>query len=335
MANIKLGKTGIVTEKNSFGALPIQRVSEELAVKLLQKAYNNGITFFDTARAYSDSEYKIGKALSHVRQKIIIATKTAAKTKQEFWADLEESLKMLQTDYIDIYQFHNPETMPKPGDESGLYECMLEAKQQGKIRFISITTHKIKVAHEIVNSNLYDTLQYPFSYLANEKDEELVNLCNEKNIGFICMKALSGGLITDSAAAYAFLNQYSNVLPIWGVQKENELDEFISYIKNPPAMTKEINELINIERKSLSSSFCRGCGYCTPCPQNIEIFNCARTSLLVRRSPTRFYTTPEYQAKMKLIENCTHCGLCKTKCPYSLDVPTLLQENYEDYKQFI
>ncbi len=335
MGKITLGRTNIVTEKNAFGALPIQRLSEQDAVKLLQSAYENGMTFFDTARGYSDSEYKIGKALSHVRQNIIIATKTGAQTVQDFWAHLEESLTLLKTDYVDIYQFHNLPFMPKPNDGTGLYECMLEAKKQGKIRFISMTNHRLNIAKEIAESGLYDTLQYPFSYLADEKDEELVNICKQNNIGFICMKALSGGLITNSAAAYAYLDMFTNVLPIWGVQRQSELDEFISYIKNPPKMTKELQDFIGEERKSLSGSFCRGCGYCTPCPQGIEIFTCARVSLLVRRSPTKFHTTPEWQDKMKKVEKCTQCGACKKKCPYNLDIPTLLRENYEDYKQFI
>ena len=205
MKMVTLGSTGITVNRNGFGALPIQRVSEEEAVKILRKAYENGITFFDTARGYSDSEYKIGQALSDVRDKIFIATKTMAKTPEEFWQHLETSLSLLKTDYIDIYQFHTPAFCPKPGDGSGLYECMLEAKAQGKIRHIGITNHRLHVAEEAVRSGLYETLQFPFSYLASDKEAALVNLCKEKNVGFICMKALCGGLITRSDAAYAYL----------------------------------------------------------------------------------------------------------------------------------
>ncbi len=335
MGKVILGRTKIEVEKNAFGALPIQRLSEDEAVKLLQHAYNNGIEFFDTARSYSDSEYKIGKALSHVRKNIIIATKTAAKSAVEFWDHLNESLKLLKTDYIDIYQFHNHAIMPQPGGDSGLYECMIEAKKQGKIRFIGMTNHRQNVAQQIATSGLYDTLQYPFSYLAGEKDEEIVNICKQNDVGFICMKALSGGLITNSAAAYAYLNKFDNALPIWGVQRKNELDEFISYIDNAPEMTQETEDFIINERNNLAGAFCRGCGYCCPCPQGIEIFTCARISLLVRRSPTKFHTTPEWQEKMKQVEKCTQCGACKSKCPYNLDIPNLLIANYEDYKRFI
>ena len=328
---VTLGKTGITVEKNSFGALPIQRISKEEAIKLLRKAYDHGVTFYDTARFYTDSEEKLGEAFEGMRDKIYIATKTAAVTPENFWKDLQTSLKNLRTDYIDIYQFHNPAFCPMPGDGSGVYEAMLEAKQKGLIRHIGITNHRLHVARQAIESGLYETLQFPFCYLATEKDIELVELCKEADMGFIAMKALSGGLITNSAAAYAYLAQYDNVLPIWGVQRERELDEFLSYIENPPKMTEELQTVIDSDRAQLQGEFCRGCGYCMPCPAGIEINNCARMSLMIRRAPAAAQMTPAMQEKMKKIEDCLHCGKCKSKCPYGLDTPTLLQKNYEDY----
>jgi len=335
MTKVTLGKTGITVEKNSFGALPIQRISKAEAVKLLRKAYNCGVTFFDTARFYTDSEEKIGEAFEGMREKIYIATKTAATTPEGFWKDLETSLRNLRTDYIDIYQFHNPSFCPKPGDGSGVYEAMLEAKEKGLIRHIGITNHRLNVANEAVESGLYETLQFPFCYLATEKDIALVEKCKEAGMGFIAMKALSGGLITNSAAAYAFLAQYEHVLPIWGVQREYELDEFLSYIDNPPVMNEELAAVIARDREELLGEFCRGCGYCMPCPVGIEINNCARMSLMIRRAPSDAQLTPEMQAKMKLIEQCLNCGKCKSKCPYGLDTPALLKKNYQDYCEIL
>ncbi len=335
MAKVTLGKTNITVEKNSFGALPIQRISKEDAVKLLRKAYEHGITFFDTARYYTDSEVKLGEAFEGIRENIYIATKTGATTVENFWADLKTSLTNLRTDYIDIYQFHNPSFCPKPGDGTGLYEAMLEAKAKGMIRHIGITNHRLNIAHEAIESGLYETLQFPFCYLATDKDIELVKACKDAGMGFIAMKALSGGLITNSAAAYAFLAQFDNVLPIWGVQRESELDEFLSYVDNPPVMTEEIKALIEKDRLELLGEFCRGCGYCMPCPAGIEINNCARMSLLIRRSPSAAHLTPAAQEKMKKIEGCLHCGKCKTKCPYGLDTPTLLEKNYKDYCEIL
>ncbi len=336
MSTVTLGMTGITSPKNAFGALPIQRVDDEYAVMLLRKAYNAGFTFFDTARYYSDSERKIGLAFGDgTREKIHIATKTGATTPEAFWCDLETSLSNLKTDYIDIYQFHNLPFCPKPGDVSGLYEAMLEAKAQGKIRHIGITNHRLNVAREAVESGLYETLQFPFCYLATEHEFELVKLCREKNVGFIAMKGLSGGLITNSRAAYAWMEMFDNVLPIWGVQRENELDEFISHGVNPPEMDEELKALIDKDRAELIGNFCRGCGYCMPCPVDIEINNCARMSQMIRRSPSAMWLTPEYQEKMLNIENCLECGQCKAKCPYGLDTPELLKLNLRDYKDIL
>lgn len=228
MESVILGKTGLKVNKNGFGALPIQRISKKEAVYLLQKAFRSGINYYDTARAYSDSEEKLGEAFLGMREQIIISTKTAAQCAEDLRKDLEESLARLQTDYIDLYQFHNPAFCPKPGDGTGLYEAALEAKEQGKIRHIGITNHRIAVAREAVLSGLYETLQFPFSYLASEEEKELVELCRKTDTGFIAMKGLAGGLIHNAACAYAFMcqPQYAHVEPIWGIQRERELDEF-------------------------------------------------------------------------------------------------------------
>lgn len=336
MKTITLGSTGITTIQNAFGALPIQRVSVEDATKILRKAYDGGMRFFDTARAYSDSELKLGLAFENIdRKDIYIATKTMAKTPEQFWEQLNTSLELLKTDYIDIYQFHCASQVYKPNDGTGMYECMLEAKAQGKIKHIGITAHLLQVAFDAVESGLYETLQFPFSYLSNEKEIELVKLCQEKNMGFIAMKGLAGGLINQSDKAMAYMTQYDNVLPIWGIQKESELDEWLSYIKNTPTMTKEITAYIEKEKEELSGEFCRGCGYCMPCPAGIMINQCARMSLMLRRAPSAAWLTEEMQAEMKKIENCLHCNLCHQKCPYGLDTPKLLEKNYEDYKKVL
>lgn len=332
---VTLGRTGITVNFHAFGALPIQRADNETAVKILRKAYDGGMRYFDTARGYSDSEYKIGLALADVRKDIILATKTFSSTPEVFWKDLETSLSNLKTDYIDIYQFHNPAVCFKPGDGTGMYEAMQQAKSQGMIRHISITNHRMHVALEAVRSGLYDTLQFPFSYLSDSKDIELVKLCREHNIGFICMKALAGGLIARGDAACAWLSQFDNVLPIWGIQNERELDEFLSYGTEPPKMTPEMKALIETDRKQLGGNFCRGCGYCMPCPAKIEIPMCARMSLLLRRAPTAAWITPEWQEKMRRIEDCIDCGQCKSHCPYGLNTPELLKQNYADYKAFL
>ena len=335
MRQVVLGTTGIRVPQNGFGALPIQRVTKEEAVRLVRAAYEGGIRFFDTARAYSDSEEKLGEAFQGMRDKVFLATKTHAKTPEEFWQHLDTSLRLLQTDYIDVYQFHCVNQCWKPGDGSGMYEAMLEAKKQGKIRHIGVTAHKIRVAFECVESGLYETMQFPFSYLASEEEVRLVRLCKEKQVGFIAMKGLAGGLIHRSEAAMAYIGQFGNVLPIWGIQRETELKEWLSYMRETPGMTEELSEYISRERQEISGEFCRGCGYCMPCPAGIQINQCARMSLMLRRAPSKAWLTPEMQAEMKKIENCLNCRQCTKKCPYELDTPALLKKNYEDYQKVL
>ncbi len=335
MQTVRLGKTGIVTAKNGFGALPIQRVPMDEAVGILRAAYDGGITFFDSARAYSDSEAKLGAAFKGMWDRVFVSTKTMATTPEGFWKDLETSLTTLGTDCIDIYQFHNPPFCPRPGDGSGLYECMQEAKAQGRIRFIGITNHRLAVAEEAVDSGLYDTLQFPFCYLATARDIDLAERCQKADMGFLAMKSLSGGLITNAAAAYAFAAQYPGVLPIWGIQRMRELEEFLAFRDAPPTLTPALQAVIDKDRAELMGEFCRGCGYCMPCPVGIEINNAARMSLMVRRSPSAQWFTPEWQAKMAKIDACLHCGHCKSRCPYGLDTPALLAKNRQDYKEIL
>ncbi|MDR1147312.1 MAG: aldo/keto reductase [Spirochaetaceae bacterium] len=332
---VKLGRTGLIVNKHGFGALPIQRRSVDDAVPILRGAFDAGINYFDTARMYTDSEEKIGRALGTVRKQFILATKTTAENGVELREHLETSLRLLKTDYIDVYQFHNPEHFPKPNDGTGLYEAVLEAKNAGKIRFIGITNHKIGVAIEAGESGLYDTMQFPFSYISGEKEIELVKLCEKTNTGFIAMKALCGGLLNDIGAAAAFMNTQSNVVPIWGIQTMNELEKLKTAIKNEKYPNAAQSARIEHDRAELQGDFCRSCGYCLPCPAGIKIFNCARMSLLLRRMPPAQWLTEQWRQEMEKINNCINCGHCKEHCPYKLDTPALLKKNYADYQTFL
>ena len=332
MRNITLGRTGITVPQNAFGALPIQRISTEEAARLLRKAYDGGMRFFDTARAYSDSEEKVGIAFEGMRDKVFISSKTMAGSKEKFWEDLDTSLRLLKTDYLYIYQLHCAARCYGEGDE--LYEAMKEAKKQGKIRHIGITAHKIGVAEDIVKSGLYETLQFPFSYLASERDIKLVQSCDEAGMGFIAMKGLSGGLLTNSKACMVFMSEY-NALPIWGIQRESELDEWLSFFETEIAMTEDIRTVIENDRKELLGEFCRGCGYCMPCTVDITINQCARMSQMIRRAPSQNWLTDFWQNEMMKIENCVDCGICKTRCPYELDIPSLLKKNLKDYTEIL
>lgn len=334
MKQMKLGRTGITVPQNAFGALPIQRVDDETAIRLLRLAYDGGMRFFDTARAYSDSEAKVGAAFDGMRDKIILATKTHATTPEDFWKDLETSLHTLRTDYIDVYQLHCAKQCYRPGDGTGLYEAMREAKAQGKIRHIGITAHLIGVAEEVVASGLYETLQFPFSYLATEREVALVRSCEAAGMGFIAMKGLAGGLLTNSEACMAFMQQF-NALPIWGIQREEELRQWLAFFDREPTLTPELKAVIEADRKALAGEFCRGCGYCAPCTVGIVINQCARMSQMVRRAPSAAWLNEHWQAEMAKIDACVECGVCMTRCPYGLEIPQLLRKNLADYRSIL
>ena len=334
MKQITLGRTGITVPQNAFGCLPIQRIDEAAAVRLLRMAYDGGMRFFDTARAYSDSESKVGAAFAGMRDKVYLASKTQAKDPAAFWKDLETSLRELRTDYLDLYQFHCVKQCWRPGDGTGMYECMLEARAQGKIRHIGVTAHLVGVAEELTASGLYETLQFPLSYLSNDRDLALVRACREADMGFIAMKGLAGGLLTNAEACMAFM-LLQDALPIWGIQREEELRQWLAFFEKEPEMSPALQALIEADRASLAGDFCRSCGYCLPCTAGIVINQCARMSQMVRRAPSQVWLGPRWQAEMEKIEDCVECGLCMSRCPYGLEIPTLLRKNLTDYRALL
>lgn len=335
MDKIRLGRTNLMVSRSGFGALPIQRIASfDDTKKILKRAYDSGINFFDTARMYTDSEEKLGYALSDVRKDIILATKSQATDKKTLLTHLETSLKNLKTDYVDILQLHNPKELPDPNDPESSYAGLLEAKKRGLIRFIGFTNHNVKNAVKAARSGLYDTIQFPLNTLASDEDLKIIEVCKAEDLGVIAMKGMSGGLITNAATTFAFLRQYDNVVPIWGIQKMSELEEFIEFEKNPPALDDKMWQLIAKDRAELAGDFCRGCGYCMPCPAGIQIPTQARISLLLGRAPFQPFLTDEFKAQMDLIPKCIECGRCRKNCPYELDTPNLLKRELKKYNEF-
>ena len=334
MKTIRLGRTELQVSKTAFGALPIQRITTAQAVKLVRRAYEGGINYFDTANMYTDSEEKLGQALEGVRQNVVISTKSAATDKKTALAHIEESLRRLRTDYIDLFQFHNPAQLPDPEDPEGAFAAALEMQQKGYIRHIGITNHRPGVARAAIESGNFETLQFPFCYLATDQDLALVEACRQADMGFIAMKGLSGGLLNNAQACYAFMRDQAGVVPIWGIQHEWELDQWLELTERDPGLTPELQAVIDRDRKELAGNFCRSCGYCLPCSAGIDIPQAARMRQLLGRSPYKPYMTDEWYAKMHKIEDCIHCDLCKSRCPFSLDTPALLQKQLAEYDAF-
>jgi aryl-alcohol dehydrogenase-like predicted oxidoreductase len=335
MEKVRLGKTNLMVSRTSFGAIPIQRITYNESTAILQTAYTSGVNYYDTARVYTTSENRIGTALGHVRDKIIIASKTLAQTAEPLKEDLEKSLSELGSDYIDIYQFHNPPFIPKPGGEDGLYDAALGAKKDGKIRHIGITSHKLALAKEMVVSGLFETMQFPICSISTADELELVSLCKQHDVGLIAMKALGGGLIQNAKSAFAFLRQYENVVPIWGIEHMWELEEFLEYEKNPPVLDDNMWRIIEGYRNELIDNYCRGCGYCLPCPEGINIIIAARMRLLLGRLVASELTNADGIEAMRKVNNCTNCNHCVMHCPYELDTPTIIKENLRFFEDFI
>ena len=334
LKSIPLGSTGLSVTLPSMGCLPVQRCSREDAVQLLRAAYAGGIRYFDTANAYTDSEEKIGLALSDVRSDIVLSTKSAARDKAGVLAHIELSLQRMKTDYIDLFQFHQITSVPDPSDPNGAYAAALEAKERGWIRHIGFTSHRVNIAEEAIDSGLFETCQFPFSYISSERDLALADRCKKAGMGFIAMKGLAGGMLTNVRACQAFMSQYDNVVPIWGIQTQEELRQWLAIAEEDPQMDAELSAFIAEERKELAGSFCRSCGYCMPCTVGIEIMNCARMNMLLRRSPWQQYMSDAWYNKMQKINDCINCRQCVSKCPYGLDQPSLLKYMLKDYNEF-
>ena len=331
MEQTVFGSTGLRVSRTGFGCIPIQRIPFEESTALLRHAYENGVTLFDTANSYTTSEERIGIALEDVRDKIVLCTKSMPLAPDKILENIDNSLWMLKTDYIDVFQVHNPTFVPRPGGEDGIYDCLLQAKALGKIRHIGISFHKRNLAEEAVLSGLYETLQFPFTYLSSPEDLALIELCRERNMGVLAMKALAGGLLTKAKPAFAFLRQYENLIPIWGIEKMSQLQEFLAYEAELPALDAEMEKVIAADREELSGNFCRACGYCMPCPVGIQVPISTRITLMVRRMPAEKWFTSEWQDNMRKIDACSNCGHCKAHCPYGLDIPPLLKYQQGEY----
>lgn len=322
--------------RTSFGALPIQRVSFDAARSILRRAVNAGINFLDTASGYTDSEEKIGYSIADLRDKVYIATKcSGASNRAEVLEKVEESTRRMKTDHVDVLQLHNPKELPDPDDPESTYAGLLEARERGLTRHIGITNHARETAALAVKSGLYDTLQFPLSAISAPEDFDLVRLCAEHDVGFIAMKALCGGLLNDAALAFAGLREHENVVPIWGIQTVEELDEILQLDANPPVLTDDLRAKIARAASELSGDFCRACGYCLPCPVDIPIPMAARIGLLVHRMPSERFREPEWQDRLARVEDCIECGDCASRCPYGLDTPELLKRQRIRYVEWL
>jgi predicted aldo/keto reductase-like oxidoreductase len=335
---IKLGKTGMMVTRLGFGGIPIQRLNEADAVKVVQKCLDLGINYLDTANGYSTSEERIGKAVKGRRHDVFIATKTMPGTADIIEKNLELSLKRLDTDYIDLYQFHginDKATLDKILDpENGLYKVFEKAKKAGKIRHIGITSHQMDAAKAEIKSGRFETIMFPFNFITNEPAKQLLPLCHEQEMGFIVMKPLAGGMLDNATIAFKYLLQFPDVVTIPGIQKIREIEEIAAIYEGPQKITAAERKEMRRMTEELGTRFCRRCDYCQPCAQEIPISLIMTFPTFVKRLPPDWYLkNPFIPSGMEKAANCTECGECESRCPFNLPIREMLKENYNLYEQ--
>jgi len=332
---IRLGRTNLVVSKLGFGSIPIQRVPEEEAVAVVRKCLELGITFFDTANGYTTSEERIGKAISGQRERIIIATKTHAVTPKEVENDLKLSLKRLGVEFIDLYQFHNigdTDKLKKILEPDGAMSAVEEAKRAGLIRHIGTSTHSMDTAKELVKSGYFETIMFPFNFVACEAASELIPLAREYDVGFIAMKPLEGGMLDNVAIAFKYLAQFPEVVTIVGIEKIEEIEEIVSILENPQPMTIAEQQETERLRQELGTRFCRRCDYCQPCSQGIQISSVLGFPSRLKRMPPDRLFSEEFSEPMEKAANCVECSDCEERCPYKLPIREMIAEYTDLYR---
>ena len=316
MEKIRLGKTDMMVTRLGFGGIPIQRLSEDDAVAVVRKCIELGITFYDTANAYTTSEERIGKAVAGKREELIIATKTQGRDRETTEKHLNLSLEHLQTDYIDLYQFHGVSTREHLDivlDPNGPRAVVEEAKKAGRIRHIGITSHSMDIAKEAVKTDQFETLMFPFNFIVVEAAEELIPLCREHNVGFINMKPMGGGMLDNATVAFKYLLQFPDIAYIPGIEKTWEIEEIAKIVQGSAETTAEEEAEMQRLRDELGTRFCRRCDYCQPCPQEIPISMVMNSAGFAKRLPPQRMFSGWISDGMEKAGTCTECGDCEER----------------------
>lgn len=337
MEKIRLGKTNMMVSRLGFGGIPIQRLTEDEAVAVVKRCLDLGITYIDTANGYTTSEERIGKAISGRREGLILATKSLSRSREGVAKHLQQSLKQLGVEAIDLYQFHSVsdfETLDTILDPNGPRAVLEEAKKAGKIKHIGITSHNIDVAKKAVASDRFETILFPFNFVTFEAADELLPLAREHDVGFIVMKPLAGGMIDNARIAFNYLFQFRDIVPIPGIEKVHEIEEIVQILEGHRMPTEAEQEEMLQLRQKLGTRFCHRCDYCQPCTEGIRISTVmVYPSFATRLPPARLFTGPTVAEAMEKAVDCSQCGECEERCPYHLPIREMMAEHLSQYQK--
>ncbi len=323
-----LGKTGLKISRLGFGGIPIQRIDAAGTKALMQQLLEVGVNYIDTARGYTVSEEYLGEALEGMREHFVLATKSMARTKEEMARDIETSLHNLRTDHIDLYQVHNPnlQQLEQVTSAGGALEALMEAREAGKIDHIGLTAHSREVFEKALSLDWVETIMFPYN-IVESQGEELIQVCAEKNIGFIDMKPLAGGAIEDAALALRYIAANPDVtVVIPGMAASEELTQNIAAMQDSAPLTDAENQRIERIRETLGTQFCRRCNYCAPCAVGIQIPNVFLMQGYLERYGLADWAKARYGAMPVKASACIQCGVCETRCPYELPIREMMKK---------
>ena len=336
MRKVRLGKTDLMVSEVGFGGIPITRLSEDEAIRVVRRSIELGVTLIDTAHNYGTSEERIGRAIAGRREGLILATKSWARDSQTFRQELETSFERLGVEHIDLFQFHN--VTSKEAYQQILYpggplDIAREAKAANRIGHIGVSSHSLELSLEMVESGNFETLMFPFNFVTDEAVEKLLPACRENDVGFIAMKPLGGGILENATLDFKYLQQFPDVVPIPGIETIGEIEEIVSIMEGPEELTAEERAEMERIRRDVGTRFCRRCGYCQPCPQGINISLMMHLRSFAKRLPEERVFGEWGGTIVASVEKCADCGECEAKCPYALPIREVIAENVVWYEQ--
>jgi len=333
---IRLGKSGLEVTRIGFGGIPIQRLSEQQAVKVIRRAIDGGLNWIDTANDYGNSEQRIGKAIKkYPRSEVLVFTKGMGRDPEVLREQIELSFERLQTDYVDLYQFHivpDQETWRTMLD-NGAFDLVREYRDRGRIRHIGASAHSRAAARAVIEHPEIEVLQFPFNFIVEDEGRQLVETCRAKDIGFIAMKPLGGGALQDASACIRYLLAVPGIAADPGFEHIEEVEEVLSLWKEEAGLSEENRRSIELIRRELGTRFCRRCGYCQPCPQGVQIVSLMTMETLVKRFPVDRLSEKWIAGAAESVAECIECGECEEKCPYELSIMEEIRRGAEAFRR--